>query len=209
VVSVLDTGIGIAPELLPRIFDTFTQADHTLDRSRGGLGLGLALVKGLVELHGGAVAAASEGPGRGATFTFTLPLATAALTPPAPAVVSAAPGPRRILVIEDHPDAAATLRDILELLGHTVEVALSGPEGVTTAARFGPEIVLCDLGLPEMDGYHVAAELRRNPRTAAARLVAVSGYGEPEDRRRAREAGFDEHLTKPVETEELMAVLQT
>ena len=204
VVEVEDTGIGIEADLLPRVFDMFTQADHTLDRSRGGLGLGLALVKGLTELHGGGATAASRGPGRGATFTVWVPLGVE--PPAAPKGAEALPeaAPRRVLVIEDHRDAAETLRLLLELSGHEVRVARTGPAGVEAAREFRPAVVLCDLGLPGgMSGYDVARALRQDPALAEVRLVAVSGYGQPEDRDRARAAGFDLHLTKPVDPGEL------
>jgi PAS domain S-box-containing protein len=209
-VMVRDTGIGIAPEVMPHLFQPFVQADRSLDRSRGGLGLGLALVKGLVEMHGGEVHVQSAGPGQGSEFALLLPLAQAPVEPrelPAPA--GSAPRPCRILVVEDNPDAAETLRDLLELSGHEVAVAYSGPSGVATAREFWPEVVLCDLGLPGMDGCAVAAELRRDPATAAARLIAVTGYGQEEARRRCREAGFDLCLTKPVDPEQLERLLAT
>ncbi|MCK6530214.1 ATP-binding protein [Myxococcota bacterium] len=204
-VGVRDTGIGIESTLLPEVFTTFTQADRSLDRSRGGLGLGLALVKGMVELHGGWVGASSEGLGKGAEFTFGLPLAEA---PRARAAAEEEPlpgpsPPRRVLVVEDQADAAYTLRTLLELDGHRVEVAHTGPEGVEAARRFRPDVVLCDIGLPGMDGYAVARALRRDPACAGMKLVAVSGYGQEEDRRRSREVGFDEHLTKPVDPADL------
>jgi PAS domain S-box-containing protein len=209
-VTVCDTGIGLSPEMLPRVFENFTQADRTLDRSRGGLGLGLALVKGLVELHGGTVRVGSAGPGRGTEFTFVLPIVPAdgwEAEPENPPPALRLPSPSRILVVEDNRDAAETLREILELAGHTVAVSLSGSDGVEAARRFRPEVVLCDLGLPGMDGYQVAAALRRDPLTASARLIALTGYGQEEDRRRTREAGFDVHLTKPVDPAALQHLL--
>jgi signal transduction histidine kinase len=209
VLSVRDTGVGWQPALLERLFEPFAQEDRTLGRAGGGLGLGLALVKGLIELHGGRVNAVSEGPGKGAEFLVRLPAA------PEPAALSQMPaGSRptgeqlRILVVEDHCDAAETLRLLLELLGHQVKVAHSGPEGVRAAGQWRPDVVLCDIGLPGLDGYGVARALRQDQATAKARLVAVTGYGQEEDRRRAFEAGFDHHLTKPVGPEELETLLR-
>jgi CheY-like chemotaxis protein len=207
VLVVKDTGAGIDPELLPRLFDVFAQADRSLDRARGGLGLGLALVKGLVELHGGVVHAASAGCGQGAEFSVLLPAC------PEPAAVTRLPSapPRarkrlRILVVEDNHDSAETLRMLLEMFGHDVTVAFSGPDGVKEAKRLHPEVVLCDIGLPGLDGYGVIDELRRDPETAGARVIAVTGYGAEEDLRRSQEAGFDMHLTKPLDPETLKEV---
>lgn len=207
--TIQDTGIGIEPEMLPRIFETFAQADHGLDRSRGGLGLGLALVKGLVELHHGEVRAHSDGLGHGAEFTIRLPVAPSPVSAGAGPISTVTPtGPIRVLIAEDNPDAAETLRDLLELSGCTVATAASGPEALEVGSQFQPEVVLCDLGLPGLDGYQVAAELRRHPVTAKARLIAISGYGQDEDVRRSREAGFDMHLTKPVDFDELQRFLE-
>jgi signal transduction histidine kinase len=208
IVSVRDTGIGIDPAMLPRVFDSFAQADQSLDRRQGGLGLGLAVVKGLIELHGGEVRADSPGLGQGAEFCFTVPIEPVTATgreaglPPQPA-----PPGRRILVVEDNPDSAETLRDLLELSGHQVAVAASGPEAVLLARTFRPEVVLCDIGLPGMDGYGVAELLRRDPETADARLIALSGYAQEEDRHRSHEAGFQHHLPKPVNLADLEALL--
>jgi signal transduction histidine kinase len=207
-VAVRDTGAGIEPEMLARLFEPFSQADRTLDRSAGGLGLGLAIVKGLAELHGGSVRADSPGLGRGATFTITLP---AYAEPPALASRPAAP-PRaarqqRVLVVEDNKDAADSLRMLLEAYGYEVAVAYTGPDGVRAAEARRPEVIICDIGLPGMDGYRVAETLRGNPATASARLIALTGYGRDEDRRRARAAGFDEHLTKPADPAALEAIL--
>jgi PAS domain S-box-containing protein len=209
VIHVQDKGIGIAPDLFPRLFDVFAQADRSLARSRGGLGVGLSVVKGLVELHGGEVQVTSGGPGKGAAFTVRLPLkderkalAESPATPLKPAAE-----PLRILVVEDHHDAADSLRMLLELLGHRVAVAYNGPEGVRRAREWRPDVVLCDIGLPGLDGYGVAGELRHDPTTAGARLIALTGYGQEEDRRRARQAGFDHHLTKPVDPAVLQPLL--
>ncbi|MEA2599515.1 MAG: hypothetical protein QOF89_507 [Acidobacteriota bacterium] len=209
-ITVRDTGAGIDPEELPYVFEVFSQGDHSLDRSRGGLGVGLAVVKGLVEMHGGEVAAHSEGLGKGAELSFRLPLEAAAGQPLQEAAAEAAHpnGHRRILVVEDNPDAAATMRDFLELSGHEVQLAASGTDGVEAARQFHPEVVLCDIGLPGMTGFEVAEELRRDPATRSAKLIAVTGYGRDEDRQRSKEAGFDLHLTKPVDPAQLRRVLQ-
>lgn len=212
VLQVHDKGIGIDPELFPRLFDAFSQGDRTLVRSRGGLGLGLSVVKGLVELHGGTVEASSGGPGHGASFTIRLPMTNAqSAVSSAPATTRAPTGsaaePLRVLIVEDQEDAADSLRTVLQLLGHRVAVAYSGPEGLQAARDFRPDVVLCDIGLPGMDGYSVADSLRRDPATAKASLIAVSGYGREEDQRRARQAGFDHHLTKPVDPADLKSLL--
>jgi CheY-like chemotaxis protein/two-component sensor histidine kinase len=207
--AVRDTGIGMEPDVLARVFEAFSQADRSLDRSRGGLGLGLALVKGLVELHGGEVRVASQGAGRGTELTIRLPLGLQA-TPASPAAAAARATrcSHRILVIEDHVDAAESMRTLLKLTGHQVEVAHTGVEGVETARRFLPRVVLCDIGLPGgMDGYAVARALRAEPALAAAFLIASTGYGQLEDQRRSREAGFDAHLTKPLDFAELQRLL--
>ena len=208
VLRVTDTGIGIEPEMLPRVFDVFSQADRSLDRSRGGLGLGLTLVKGLVELHGGRVEAKSAGPGRGSEFTVWLPLDAGA-----PAAAEAVPDdpdrwtPLRVLVVEDNRDAADTLKSLLEALGHRVAVAYTGPAGVAAAVREPPDVVVCDIGLPGMDGYAVARRLREVPETAGVRLIAVTGYGQNGDRDRALAAGFDGHLVKPADLTSLLSHL--
>jgi PAS domain S-box-containing protein len=206
VLTVSDTGIGIEPELLSRLFEPFVQADHSLDRSRGGLGLGLALVKGIAEMHGGTAKAESEGTNRGSTFTVRLPRRRepAALAQKPVLSLPAAVKPRHVLVVEDNRDAADSLRLLLEVSGYEVTVAYSGPMGLEAATRELPDVVICDIGLPGLDGFGVARALRQNPGTRAARLIAVTGYGQPADRERALEAGFDEHLVKPVDPETLL-----
>jgi PAS domain S-box-containing protein len=208
--AVEDTGIGMEPDILSHLFEPFSQADRSLDRSRGGLGLGLALVKGLVDLHGGTAEASSGGKGHGATFTIRLPLSREAGDAAEP-VPSASPEVKslRILVVEDNRDAAESLGMLLDLSGHRVELAYSGQEGLDAARRFRPDVAICDIGLPGgMDGYDLARALRACKEAAGARLIALSGYGQDEDKRRAREAGFDEHLTKPVDPGALIKLLE-
>jgi CheY-like chemotaxis protein len=194
---VTDTGIGISPEMLPRVFELFAQAAQSLDRASGGLGIGLTLSRRLVEMHGGTIVATSEGPGQGAQFTVRLPVESAAI-PKAPPPEPAADRSRRILVVEDNDDARESLRLLLEALGHRVVAAADGQEGVTLAQLHHPEVALIDLGLPGLDGYEVARALRATPAGKRITLVAVTGYGQAEDRQRSKEAGFDAHLVKPV-----------
>jgi two-component system CheB/CheR fusion protein len=202
VVHVADTGVGMSPEILGRLFERFTQADRTLDRSKGGLGLGLALVKGLVEMHCGEVSAHSAGPGQGAEFIVRLPLDDVQVV--AKTEASAAERhARRVLVIEDNVDAADSLGEALELSDHEVEVAYSGSEGLEKAYRFKPNVVLCDIGLPGMDGYEVARAFRSDETLKRTYLVALSGYALPDDLERAADAGFDRHLAKPPSLEKL------
>ncbi|MBX9679334.1 MAG: response regulator [Gemmataceae bacterium] len=207
--EVRDHGIGIAPDLFPRLFEVFSQADRSLDRSRGGLGVGLSVVKGLVELHGGEVRAESDGPGQGAAFIVRLPLKheVPAIGQTSGNSQEKAAEPLRILIVEDNRDAAESMRMLLEVIGHRVQTASDGLEGVEMARHWRPDVVLCDIGLPGLDGYGVADALRHDPATARARLIAVTGYGHDEDRERTKEAGFDYHLTKPVDARVLESLL--
>jgi PAS domain S-box-containing protein len=210
VLRVRDTGQGIRTDLLARVFDLFVQEPQSLDRSRGGLGLGLALVKRLVELHGGSVAVWSAGPGQGSEFTVRLPAVAAPVAEAAGDGAGTRPASgrsRRVLVVEDSADARQSLRLLLELAGHEVEAAADGPTGLARLRTFRPDVALIDLGLPGMDGYAVARAARERPETRAIRLVAVTGYGQAEDRRRALAAGFDLHVTKPVDASMLDEVL--
>ncbi|HEY3446437.1 MAG TPA: PAS domain S-box protein [Myxococcales bacterium] len=211
VLTVADTGIGMSAATLERLFEPFAQAGTDLARSRGGLGLGLALVRGLLELHGGTVRATSEGLGRGSRFTVVLPLRQAP-PPPRQGVAVAAAAPRagiRVLIIEDNRDAAESLQALLELQGHRVRVAGDGVAGLRAARAFLPDAVLCDIGLPgELDGYGVARAVRADPRLRSVLLIAISGYGQHEDKERAAAASFDLHLTKPVEPDALEKVLR-
>jgi len=208
VMQVRDTGIGVDPELLPRLFEPFTQADRSLDRGRGGLGLGLALVKRLVELHDGTVSAHSAGTEQGAEFMVRLPLQD---EPMALSESRLSPTSTtkhvRVLVVEDNRDSAESLRMLLSTQGYEVALAYTGMEGVEAARSARPDVVICDVGLPGMDGYAVARAIRMNPATAKARLIAVTGYGEHEDRVRALASGFDTHLVKPADPEVLLGLL--
>ncbi|HSY39744.1 MAG TPA: ATP-binding protein, partial [Polyangia bacterium] len=203
---VRDEGIGIAPEMLGRVFDVFFQQPQSLDRSKGGLGLGLAIVRSLVQLHGGKVSVASAGPGQGSEFAVELPLAEGAeeLAPPSlhlpAAIVGAASGAgKRILVVDDNEDAAESIADLLRDLGYEIETAYDGPAALRIASVFRPEVCLVDIGLPAMDGYELAKRLRESQHLpGGARLIAVTGYGQETDRVRSLEAGFDHHLVKPV-----------
>jgi signal transduction histidine kinase/ActR/RegA family two-component response regulator len=209
--TVQDTGVGMTSETLRHVFEPFSQVESSVERSRGGLGLGLMLVKGLVDLHGGDVQASSAGLGRGAEFTVRLPLAapTSLLTsgPPAMPAVTRIPNGLRILIIDDQRDASYPMQKLLELDGHQVEVAANGPAGIQAACQFLPQVVLCDLGLPGMNGVQVAQAFRSDPRIPAALLVAVTGGDHELDRTQATPAGFAHQLTKPVGQTELRNLL--
>ena len=207
VLSVRDSGVGIAAELLPRVFDLFVQGDHSLDRSRGGLGIGLTLVRRLVEKHGGAVTAASEGAGKGTIFTVRLPAIARPLESRPPARPPRPAAARRVLLVEDNADSRQMLRDLIHLLGHEVHEAGDGVTGLDLALKLEPDLALVDVGLPGMDGYEVARRLRAHPGGRRLRLVAVTGYGLPEDRERAYAAGFDLHLVKPVDPARIAELL--
>lgn len=206
-VRVSDNGTGIGVELLPHIFDLFVQSKRTLDRAQGGLGIGLSVVKRLVEMHGGTVAAESDGPGQGATFSIRLPRlahASSSVGPPAAIPVAV----RRVLIIDDNRDAAESLAMLMSLEGHQVATVFAAEDALARVTALRPEVVLLDIGLPGMDGYEVARRIRGMPGGDAIRLVALTGYGQVEDRRRAMSAGFDDHLVKPVEPERLQAALR-
>jgi PAS domain S-box-containing protein len=212
VIAVRDEGVGIDAELLPHVFDLFIQADRSLERRQGGLGIGLTLVRRLVEMHGGRVAVASEGAGRGSEFTIRLPRLAVDVPAPAAAPVAAAreapSGPtRRVLVVDDQPDSTDSLALLLRLHGHEVYTAADGPGAVDEFLRSKPEVVFLDLGLPGMSGYDVARRLRATPEGRDVRLVAVTGYGTEADRERTRAAGFDLHLAKPVDPHAVEALL--
>jgi CheY-like chemotaxis protein len=219
VLEVEDNGIGISAEMLPRLFDKFVQERQALDRSRGGLGLGLAIVKSIVLLHGGTVTASSAGAGRGSVFEVRMPLATGALDTAPPALLAAVPsvaaatdtmpaGRSRIMLVDDNPNVLEGLRALLELRGHEV-LAVSDPAAALRLAdTLAPDLAILDIGLPGMDGYELAAELRRRPHLRDTRLIALTAYGQQADHSRSAAAGFTAHLAKPVNARELQALVE-
>ena len=209
VLSVRDSGVGIPPELLPQVFDVFVQGAISIDRSQGGLGIGLSLVRRLVELHGGSVAADSPGAGLGSSFTIRLPYASQAepAERSAPALAPLEAGKPSVLLIEDNEDGREMMATMLAAFGYPVFQAADGLQGVSQAHACRPDAALVDIGLPGIDGYEVARRLRADAATRAIRLIAVTGYGLPDDQRRVMEAGFDQHLVKPVQIERLLEAL--
>jgi CheY-like chemotaxis protein/nitrogen-specific signal transduction histidine kinase len=207
VVSVADTGGGIDPVDLARVFEPFVQTSLARDRMTGGLGLGLPIVKGLIEAQGGSVTVASEGRNRGSKFVVRLPQHLAPLVPKELEESFDAPSPRRILVIDDHFDSADALKRLLDLSGNEVQVAYDGVKGIELAHSFRPDVLICDIGLPGMDGFEVARRLGNDPATVSIHLIALTGFGDQNTIRAAREAGFAHHLTKPVETDVLRRIL--
>jgi len=203
--AVRDNGIGLPAHALATVFDMFSQLEPALERSRGGLGIGLSLVKGIVELHGGTIAAASAGEGQGSCFTVRLPLAQAG--PAAVAAPDVAPRPARILVVDDNADAAEMLLMVLEQFGCEVRAAHSAAAALLLAEEFAPEVALLDIGLPDMNGYELARRLRATEHGRGMRLIAATGWGQEKDRQRAFDAGFDHHLTKPIDFERLRSAL--
>ena len=208
-ILVADSGAGMTKETLARLFEPFMQGEATLDRSKGGLGLGLALARELVRLHGGEIRAHSDGAGRGAQFTVSLPQAENEDAPGEPAAADRVSTGRRVLIIEDNVDAATSLREVLELDSHQVAVAHDGPTGLAMASTFHPEVVLCDIGLPGMNGYDVARAFRADEALKRTFLVALSGYALPEDLQQAAEAGFERHLAKPLGMQALQDLLSS
>ncbi len=207
VVRVRDSGIGLPQELLERAFEPFVQGARALARSEGGLGLGLTLVRSVVELHGGSVTAESDGPGQGTTFTVRLPCGSPVEPAPPPAIETATPGRARVLVVDDNADAAQSIAMLLRMNGHEVEVACDGEQALELAARQVPDVAFLDIGLPGMDGYEVARRLQEMPGLQGVRLIAVTGYGQAKDKEAARAAGFHLHVTKPIEPGELVKLV--
>jgi signal transduction histidine kinase len=208
VLCVRDNGVGIAADLLPHVFDVFVQGSSTLDRSQGGLGIGLSLVRRLVELHGGEIEADSKGPGGGSTFTLRLPRIEHQVAPPAPVAVDGVRKPN-LLLIEDNEDGREMMTMMLGCYGYQVRAAEDGLRGLDAVREFRPDLALVDIGLPGIDGYEVARRLRADPDTRHIKLIALTGYGLAEDLRRVMEAGFDRHLVKPVNIEQLMEAIST
>jgi two-component system, sensor histidine kinase len=210
VLEMTDTGEGMPPELVERVFDLFVQGQRGLAREQGGLGIGLTMVKRLAELHDGEIRARSAGPGQGAAFIVTLPAIEIDSLPAAVAPTAApAARPRRILVIEDNRDNRESLTALLRLHGHDVQCAENGRDGLATATVMKPDLALIDIGLPDMDGYEVVRQMKDKPGMCGIRVIALTGYGTHQDRRRAFNAGFDEHLSKPVEMSALEALMQS
>jgi CheY-like chemotaxis protein len=209
-IRVRDNGIGIAADQIPHLFEMFAQADTSLERSRDGVGIGLTLVKALVELHGGVVEAHSDGLGRGSEFAVRLPTATVASAPASLPTDSEVPGPvkgRRILIVDDSEDGAEFLALLLQVSGHETRQAHDGPAAIEAAEQFRPDAVLLDIGLPRMNGYEVCRRIREQAWGRDLVLIALTGWGQEEDLRRSREAGFDAHMVKPVDHQALMELL--
>jgi PAS domain S-box-containing protein len=209
-VSVKDAGVGIAADQLPRVFELFTQVDRSLHKSQGGLGIGLSLVKGLVEMHGGRIEAHSDGLGKGSEFVVRLPVVVEAFVPQAPGGQESTAVPKsslRVLVVDDNRDGADSLAMMLRIMGNDVRAPYDGQQGVDLAGEFRPDVVLLDIGLPKLNGYEACRRIREQPGGNGVVLIAVTGWGQDEDRRRSREAGFDHHMVKPVEPQSLMKLL--
>jgi PAS domain S-box-containing protein len=208
VITVSDNGIGIARENLQGVFEMFTQVDASLERSQGGLGIGLTLSRRIVELHGGTIDAASEGPGKGSTLTVRLRAAHGSTAAePSPSRTFALPRGRRVLIADDNRDSADTLASMLEMVGHDVRVCYDGVNALTQAELFRPDVMLLDIGMPALNGLELASRIRERPWGAAIRLIALTGWGQPEDLKRSQRAGFDHHLVKPVELSRLQELL--
>jgi CheY-like chemotaxis protein/two-component sensor histidine kinase len=216
VLEVRDDGVGIEAELLLRIFEPFVQRKQAIDRSHGGLGLGLTIARRLVELHGGSMTAVSAGSGQGSTFTIELNLVSSSdrspsteLVPASPVEMASADDPIRVLVVDDNVDAAEMLAEALRIQGHHVGVAHDGPAALALVEQFEPDVALLDIGLPVMDGFDLAQRLKRRLSAHPPKFIAVTGYGQPSDRARSKQAGFDEHLVKPIDLARLTAIVSS
>lgn len=210
VVKVKDDGMGIPSDMLPKIFDMFTQVDRSLERSRSGLGIGLSLVRGLVEMHGGTVEAYSEGPGKGSEFVVRLSIAVAPVQEPSQPIgrdTGTHVSKYRILVVDDNKDSALSLAMMLKIMGHNTWTAHDGIEAIEAVTRFRPDVALLDIGLPKVNGYDVCRRIRDQPWGAGIVLIALTGWGYEEDKRRSKEAGFNFHMVKPVDPAALEKLL--
>jgi len=210
VVSVRDTGIGIPADKLTSIFDMFSQVDRSLEKSQGGLGIGLSLVKRLVEMHGGRIEAKSDGPGRGSEFVVRLPVDVEASRPQAADRQEEPEAPKsslRILIVDDNKDGADSLAMMLKMMGNDTRTAYDGKEGVELAGEFRPEVVLFDIGMPKLNGYEACRLIRKQPWGRKIIVIAVTGWGQEDDRQRSHDAGFDHHMVKPVDPQDLMKML--
>jgi CheY-like chemotaxis protein len=208
VVSVKDNGVGIPAHMLPKVFEMFTQVDRNLERSQGGLGIGLSIVKRLVEMHGGSVGVESDGPGMGSEFVVRLPVVLAVAQPSGGDDEPTRPSSRRkVLVVDDNKDAAMSLAMMLKLMGNEAKTAHDGLEALDVAAMFRPDLILLDIGMPRLNGHETARRIREQPWSKGVLLVALTGWGQEEDRRRSDEAGFDSHMVKPVEPAALAKLL--
>ncbi|MGH2626539.1 MAG: hybrid sensor histidine kinase/response regulator, partial [Anaerolineales bacterium] len=206
-VNVKDTGVGIPPDKLGSVFEMFTQIDRSLERSQGGLGIGLTLVKRLVQMHGGSVEAYSEGPGRGSEFVVRLPILIEKAKAKTPTAEQTPMTAHRILIVDDNRDAATSLATLLKLTGNETQTAHDGLEAVEAAAMFRPDVMLLDIGLPKLNGYDACRRIREQPWGRNMVLVALTGWGQDDDRRQSKDAGFDHHMVKPVDLDALMKLL--
>jgi CheY-like chemotaxis protein len=207
VVSVKDNGIGIPAHMLPNVFDMFTQVDRNLERSQSGLGIGLSIVKRLVEMHGGSVEVKSDGHGMGSEFIVRLPVVLSVVQPQSEEKRAGVSGRRRVLVVDDNRDAATSLAIMLRLMGNESKTAHDGLEALEVAAAFRPDLVLLDIGMPKLNGYDTARQIRKQSWGKHMTLVALTGWGQEEDRRKSREAGFDSHMVKPIQLQDLEKLL--
>jgi CheY-like chemotaxis protein len=207
VIKVKDTGVGIPREMLTRVFELFMQVEPTLDRANGGLGIGLTVVRHLTEMHGGTVSATSDGLGQGSEFSVRLPLSSVRGDAAIPNATRTIPRGLKVLVVEDNVDTAKTLSLLLEGIGCRTQEVHDGPPVFDAAQNFQPDVILLDIGLPGLDGYHIAELIRKTPELSKIRLIAVTGYGQQQDRERSRDAGFDDHLVKPVHFDSLVKAL--
>ena len=206
-ITIADTGIGISKDLLPRVFEMFTQAESATERHHGGLGIGLALARRLVEMHGGDIAAHSDGPGKGSTFTITMPVCQERGTQAPTRLVDMPRVECRVLIIDDNRDAANTMAMLVEELGGSTSIAHDATSGLQALEDTAPDVVFLDIGMPGIDGYETCRQMRRRRSNKAMVIIAVTGWGQPQDKQRALDAGFDAHLTKPVELETLARIL--